>query len=73
LLALDIIAPFEALYSTGGINDSLLAGEERVTFTAKLYFQLLLGRPGLKPVSAGADDLCISIICRMYFLFHYAS
>jgi hypothetical protein len=38
LLALYIIAPFEALYSTGGINDPLLAGEERVTFTAKLYF-----------------------------------
>jgi hypothetical protein len=38
LLALDIIAPFEALYSTGGVNDSLLTGEERVTFTAKLYF-----------------------------------
>jgi hypothetical protein len=53
-LAFYIIAPFETLYSTGCVYDPLLSGEKGMAFTAKLYLQLFLGRPRLKPVAAGA-------------------
>ncbi len=70
LLVGDLVAALEALDSAGGINYPPLAGEERVTFAAKLNPEELLGRSGGEGIAAGADHLGIFVVCRMNLFFH---
>ena len=53
---LHVVAPLEALDATGGIDDALLAREERVALAADLGVQPLLGGARLERVAARADD-----------------
>jgi hypothetical protein len=49
------VAALEALHAAGGVDQLLLAGEERVAVVADLQPQLVLGRLRLEGVAAGTD------------------
>ena len=46
----------EALHLTAGVDEPLLAGEERVAARADVDAELWLGGPRLEPVAAAALD-----------------
>ena len=60
----------EAVDLAFGVDDALLAGEERVAFRAHIGADHLLGRAGRPGVAAGADHLGIRIICGMNIFLH---
>jgi len=69
--ALDIaVFLTEALDASGGIDDLLLAGIERMAFGADFYVQrLAAGRAGLEFVAATARDFDFGVV-RVYRFFH---
>ena len=58
-LRLEVEAAAEPFYPTAGVYEALLTGEEGVTLTAHLDFQLLLGGAGKEGVAAGAGDASV--------------
>ena len=61
----------EALDASGGINQLLLAGEERVAGGADFEDDVsLVGGAGLEVVAAGAADVCLLVLGVDAFLGH---
>src|ERR1700739_464570 len=61
----------EPLHAPCRVNQALLAGEERVAVRADFHVDVaLVGRPGLKVVSAGAHHAHRSIVGMNLFLGH---
>src|SRR5262249_23171023 len=50
-----VVTPLEPLDTAGGVDELLLAREERVAGAADLQTDLVLGGMGLKGVAAGPD------------------
>lgn len=69
-LVFDLVLTLKAFHSTGGINDLLLTGEERMAFAAKLDSEGLSSGTGGKGIAAGADHLGIGVILGMYLSSH---
>src|SRR5579885_1994912 len=63
------VALLEAIDATGGVDELLLAGEERMALRADLDAELLLGRARRPGFTASAVDLNL-LILRMDFCFH---
>jgi len=55
------VAALEALHAAGGVNDALLAGEERMAFATDFGVQLRTGRARLERVAARADGRGLNI------------
>src|SRR5690348_12701945 len=66
---IQIEALAEALHAPGGIEDALLAREERVTLRAHVHTQLRLGAAHRKGVATGARDGRLDVL-RMNSGFH---
>ena len=65
------VLPAEALHASSRIHQPLLAGKERVANRADFYVNVaLVGRTGLKVVSAGAKHPHRGIIRMNLFLGH---
>ena len=60
-----LVAAFETLDPSGGVDDFLLAGEERMTGGAQIDLHLLGRAAGLEGVTTGAGHLDVLIILRM--------
>ena len=60
---------FEAIHTSAGIHQLLLAGEERMAFGADFDFQLGFNGAGLKRFTANAANGGLDIF-RMDFFFH---
>jgi len=61
----------EPLHASCRVNQALLAGEERVAVRADFHVDVaLVGRPGLKIVSAGAHNAYRCVIWVDFFLGH---
>jgi hypothetical protein len=71
ILVFYLILTLEPFHSTRGVYDLLLAGEERMAFTAKFHSERLLGRTGGKGVAARAYHSGVVVIFRMYLGFHF--
>jgi hypothetical protein len=70
LLGLGILAA-EPLDASCRVNQALLAGEERVAVRADFHVDVaLVGRPGLKIVSAGAHNPHCIVVGVDFFLGH---
>jgi hypothetical protein len=63
------VAFLEALYPASGVNQFLLAGEERVAGGTDFGVDFLEGRTGLKRVSAQALDRNL-VVRRVDSFFH---
>ncbi len=66
-----LVASFETLDASGGVNKLLLACVERMTGGAQLDYHLFRGAAGLEGVAASAGHLDVLVVCRMYLLFHF--
>ena len=61
----------EALHAAGRVHQALLAGKERVAYRADFHVNVaLVGRTGLKVVSAGALDSHRGVVGMNLFLGH---
>jgi hypothetical protein len=70
LASLGVLAA-EPLHATCRVNQALFAGEERVAIGANFHVNVaLVGRPGLKVVSAGAHNLHRGVVWMNLFLGH---
>ena len=63
------VALLELVHAAAAVYQLLLAGKERMALGANFHLQLLLGRTGLKRLTAYATDGCLAIL-GMDFLFH---
>jgi hypothetical protein len=73
MLVLDLEPLLEAIYLSGGIYDSLLAGEKGVAAAADFDPQYGLSCTNGEGVAAGTDNLSPIVIFGMYLLFHSAT
>lgn len=62
----------ESVYTSAGVNELLLTGEERMTLRANIQTDVLLSRAGFKLGSASTSDDCFFVI-RVNALFHALS
>src|SRR5699024_924096 len=69
LLVLQAVALLEHIHAAAGIHQLLLARKERVALGTYFDFDVLLGRPGLNHVAAGAGDGGLLVV-GMYILLH---
>ena len=69
-LFFNLVLAFKAFYPACGIDDLLLAGEERVAFAAKLHPECFSGRAGGEGVAARAYHLGVRIIFWVYLRSH---
>ena len=60
-LFFDVVPSLESLYPASGVNDSLLAGKERVTLAANLHLEQWLRRAGSEGVTTSTNHFCFHI------------
>jgi len=63
------ILGFKLFHSTGGVNQLLFAGKERVAAGANLHVDVFDGGPGLNHIPAGAGNGGL-VIFGVYAFFH---
>ncbi len=66
-------AAFEPFDPAFCVYNPLLSGEKRVAYGADLHSKLRFGRARGEDVSAGASDLGLRVVLRMYGRLHYCS
>lgn len=62
----------ESVYTSAGVNELLLSGEERMTLRANIQTDVLLGGAGLELCAASTSNNCFFVI-RVNALFHALS
>lgn len=71
LVVVKTVALVEAIYTSAGINELLLTGEEWVALRADFNLDVLLGGGGLNDVAAGAGDGSGFVVRMDSFLCHF--
>src|SRR5215831_299550 len=72
LRSLLVVLSLESFYATGGVDQFLFAGEERMAFRADFEMDFRFRRSGFEGFAASAANDCIDID-RVYVCFHSAS
>ena len=69
ILFVEIVTLLEAVYTSAGIDELLLAREKRMALGANINTKILLGRGSLDNLAASTTDRCF-LILGMDALFH---
>jgi len=70
--SLPVVLSLESFDTTGGVDQFLFAGKERMAFGADFKMDFRFRGPGFKGLAAGAPHDRVNVV-RMYVCFHQAS